>query len=154
MVTRGIVQKVISETEVQVKVPMFGMIEEEEDEAQVNELPIARICTTPGCHPNFKKDDIVLISIEDNDLNTVMIMGRLIPDDKSVGTSVATFENLLVEKDTVLSKNTQIGDVLAENIAHLEGSEYNLQEQLNTNMNQKIEFLEFMSKALDAVSFI
>ena len=154
MVTRGIVQKVVSEKEVQVKVPMFGLIEEEEDEEQVNELPIARICTVPGCFPNFKKDDVVLISIEDNDLNTVMIMGRLIPDDNSVGTSVATFENLTVEKDTVLSKDTTIGKVLPENISHLENSTCNLQLQFDTNVNQKIEFLEFMTKALDGVSFI
>ena len=154
MVTKAKIYKVISDREVQVQVPMFGMIEEEEDEEQVNELPIGRICTVPGCFPNYKKDDDVLICIEDNNLNNVMIMGRFIAnDDEDVGTSGATFENLKVEKDTVLSEDTTIGKVLPENIAHLEGSIHNIQVQFDINTSQKIELLSWLGKTLDAVTF-
>ena len=99
MVTKAIVRDIISDSEIKIQVPMFGLIEEEYDEEQVNELPNATICTIPGCFPNYKQGDTVLISIEDNNLETVVIMGRLIKRDGEGGTSVGTFENLKVEKD-------------------------------------------------------
>ena len=116
-------------------------------------MPIARICTVPGCSPNFAVGDTVLICIEDNNLSTTMIMGRLIPDDESLGTSNATFQNLTVEKDTVLAKNTTIGEVTAENIEQLIGANYNIQAQFDTNLSQRIELLEFITDTLDNVKF-
>ena len=155
MVTRGEVLNTPASgaTEVQIKIPMFGLIEEGEGEEQVNELPYARICTVPGCFPNFKQGDTVLICIEDNNLDNVMIMGRLITDDGKVGTSVATFENLTVEKDTVLARNTTIGEVLPENIEHLIGSEYNIQTQFDTNINEQINLINWTWEKLDSITF-
>lgn len=153
MVTRARIIKVISEKEVQIEVPMFGLIEEGEGEEQVNELPNARICTTPGCSPNYKKDDIVLICIEDNDLSNPMIMGRLIPDDKTIGTSNAEFDTLEVNKDTTLSKNTTIGEVKPEHIEQLVGVTHNIQLQFDTNTNQKIEAMNWMAEQFNNIIF-
>ena len=134
MVTRAIIKKIISEKEVQVEVPMFGLIEEGHGEEQVNELPIARISTTPGCSPNFKENDVVLICIEDNDLNNPMIMGRLIPDNKSIGTSNAVFDTFKVNKDTTLSRNTTIGKVSADSLSCVEGISRQILQQLALNI--------------------
>lgn len=150
MVTRGIVQQIISKHEAKIRVPMFGMIEEEDDEEQVNELPVARICTIPGCLPNLKKNDIVLISIEDNDLNNVMIMGVLIPDNDAVGTSDVTFNSLKVNTDVKLPKNTSIGDITSDNLFMLKGINSNVQGQLDDNKSQKIELLDWLSTTLNA----
>lgn len=153
MVTKAQIEKIISENEVQIKVPMFGMIEEEADEEEVNDLPNARICTTPGCSPNYKKGDVVLICIEDNDLTNPIIMGKFIPDNNTVGTSDANFDILKVLEETTLSKKTTIGKVLPENIEHLEKSKWNLQLQFDTNTNQKIEVLNFLTDSLNQFKF-
>lgn len=153
MVTRAKILEIISDEEVKIEVPAFGLIEEMEGEDDVNSMPHARICTVPGCYPNFKSGDVVLICIEDNDLSTPMIMGRLIPDDGSLGTSNATLQNLTVEKDSVLAKNTTIGDVTAENIEQLIGANYNIQGQLDTNMSQKTDFLKFLTDTFSSTKF-
>ena len=153
MVTRAIIKRVISEKEVQVEVPMFGLIEEGEGEEQVNELPVARISTTPGCCPNFKQNDVVLICIEDNDLNNPMVMGRLIPEDKSIGTSNGVFETFKVNKDATLSRNTTIGKVSADSLSCMEGVTSNVQTQFNTNLSQKVELLDWLTELLNGVNF-
>ena len=153
MVTKGKILEIISDKEVKIEVPAFGLIEEMEGESEVNEMPVARICTVPGCLPNFAVGDVILICIEDNDLSAPMIMGRLIPDDESLGTSNATFQTLAVEKDTTLSKDTTIGDVTPENISYLEGVTSHIQAQFDTNTTQKINALNDLSKLFkDAVS--
>mgnify|MGYP003295047062 CR=1 FL=1 len=153
MVTRAKILEIISDMEIKIEVPAFGLIEELEGEEEVNEMPTARICTVPGCYPNFEEGDIILICIEDNDLSNPMIMGRLIPDDGSLGTSNGTFQNLTVEKDTVLAKETTIGEVTSGNIEQLYGANYNLQGQLDTNIAQRTELLDFISETLDEVEF-
>jgi hypothetical protein len=153
MVTKGIVKRIISKKEIEINIPMFALIEEEEDEEQVNENPKARICTVPGCYPNYKTDDIVMVSIENNDLNNVMIMGRFIPDDESIGTSSAEFENITVKKDSRLSKNTTIGEVSAESISYLKGVNSNIQNQFDTNMTQKIELLKWLTSTFNSTNF-
>lgn len=153
MVTQAIIREVSSETEVKIEVPMFGLIEEGEGEEQVNEFPIARISTTPGCSPNYKIGDTVLICIKDNDLNSPIIMGRFIPDDKTIGTSNAEFDTLKVNKDTTLSKNTTIGEVKPEHIEQLVGVTHNIQLQFDTNTNQKIEAMNWMTEQFNNIIF-
>ena len=149
MVTRGSVVEVISPHEVKIQVPKFGLIQEEPDEKQVNELPNARLCTIPGCLPNLKKGDTVLISIEDNNLNDVMIMRTLIPDNNSVGTSSAYFSDLKVETKVTLPKNTSIGDVTSDNLFTLKGVNSNIQTQFDDNKSQKIELLDWLTMNLN-----
>lgn len=153
MVTRAKIVKVISDKEVQVEVPMFGLIQEGEGEDQINELPRARISTTPGCSPNFKKNDVVLICIEDNDLNNPMVMGRLIADDSSVGTSNVEFDTAKINKDITLPKNTKIGKVTADNISYLAGVTSSIQTQFDTNINQKITLMNWVTQLLNNVKF-
>lgn len=153
MVTRAKILNVISDNEVKIEVPMFGLIQELEGEGQINELPIARISTVPGCAPNFKPGDIVLICVEDNDLSNPVIIGRLITDNNSLGTSNGSFQSLRVEKDTDLGKNTKIGNVTATNIEQLIGANYNIQGQLDTNISQRIELLDFITTTLNNIEF-
>ena len=153
MVTRAKIVKVLSDYEVKISVPIYGLIEELELESDVNELPVARICTTPGCSPNYKVGDTVVIGIEDSDLSKPMVLGKLIPNDTSLGASSGNFQNIVVEKDTKLTKNTTIGEVSSLNLEQLIGANYNIQGQFDTNMDQKIELLDFMTDILKNTNF-
>lgn len=150
MVTRAIVKKIdSSNNSLVVQVPKFGLIEEGSGEEEVNELPTARIATTPGCSPNYKVGDTVFICIEDTDLSSPVVMGIFIPNNGEVRTSDAKFDSLEVIVNTKLSEDTSIGKVTKDEIKCLEKVNENIQQQFDRNTQQKIELMEYIGDTLD-----
>lgn len=151
MVTKAIIHRIVSDTEVIVKVPAFDLVEEEEGEEDVNSLPRARITATPGCRPKFKVNDTVYVCIEDNDLSKPIIMGTLITGQPEAtrSTSDATFESLKVNVNTALPEDTSIGIVTKDDIRRLYGVRENVQKQFNDNMAQKKDMLKFMTDTIN-----
>ena len=151
MVTKALVHRIISDTEVVVKVPAFDLIEEDEGEEDVSSLPVARITATAGCRPKLKINDIVYVCIEDNDLSKPIIMGTLITSQPEAtrSTSDATFDSLKVNVNTVLPEDTKIGNVTKEDIKRLSGVKENIQKQFNDNMSQKVSLLTFMTDTIN-----
>ena len=151
MVTKAIVHRIVSDTEVIVKVPAFDLVEEEAGEDDVNSLPRARIATTPGCIPKFKVNDTVYVCIEDNDLSKPIIMGVLVTSqpEPTRSTSDATFESLKVNVNAILPEDTSIGDVGKENIQMLCGVNSNIQKQFDDNMVQKKDMIKFMTDTIN-----
>lgn len=152
MVTKAIVHRIISDTEVVVKVPAFDLIEEEDGEEDVSSLPRARITATAGCRPKLRVNDIVYVCIEDNDLSKPIIMGTLITDapEATRSTSDAVFDSLKVNVNTNLAEDTTIGKVKKDEIKRLSGVKENIQKQFDDNMNQKIALLDFMTLVINS----
>ena len=149
MVTKAIVKAVRNnKNEIDLYIPVYDDYEESPGEKELSPRYHATICTPPGICPNYQVNDTVFICIEDVNLSEPVIMGLLYPANNKDTLSDATFSSLVVNVNTTLSSDTSIGKVTKDNIKCLEKARTNIQDQLDTNTNQKIALLDYMSNQL------
>jgi hypothetical protein len=151
MVTRAIVDEVISNEELRVSIAAYGEVIEEDGEPDLSTSQIARINSVPGFVPNFKKGDSVFVCIEDNDLGKPIVMGKLLTnncDINSVGISNAKLSSLIVVGSTTLGSDTHIGEVSSEHIKCLSGATSNIQKNLDSIWGDRDRILKTVTGKL------
>lgn len=132
MVTKGIVEEVITKYRVRVRIPILHKASNSPMATPFKELPIATVCCQPGMEPVFTGGDIVIVAIEDNDPGKPVIIGQLFREDNKSESSTDPFiDTLTVELNAVLPISTTIGNVDAESIQSLEGSRGNIGRRLD-----------------------
>lgn len=77
MITKAIVEEIVSETQARVRIPILHKISTSSSATPFNELPIATICTLPGIHIKYDVGDVVYVSYEDNLSSKIVILGEL-----------------------------------------------------------------------------
>lgn len=109
-----------------IRIPSVHKAENSPGSTPNNELPIAKISTSVGISPTFRKGNIVII----DDESDPVIIGVLFNDLSSEIESDGKFCSLEVKHSCKLSKETSIGNVSSESLSYLEGLEDNLPEKL------------------------
>lgn len=142
MITRGIVEEIVSPYQVSVRIPSIDRTNIHNNRATKNNLNIATICSLPRCNLNLQPGDVVFVAFEDNHYNKeLVILGVLYKETATVGAPKQQLQTLDVFSNAVLPIDTQIGEVSSTSIQSLRGCKGNIQEELNM-LKQRVLNLE------------
>ena len=143
--TRAIVEGMVDDFHYRVRIPVLNKIAAAIGATPVEELSIATIAVEPGVSPKFRSGDIVFVEFEEGDTSKPVIVGSLFNTLDSKIVSDAKFDSLSVNVNTTLKRETQIGEVTADNIANIKGLNTNVQYEIDSNKAQHIEFVSQIS---------
>lgn len=135
MVTKAIIEKVISDYEVKVRIPIFESAVDLSSQSDTMLLNTAIICTMPRCTFVPKVGDVVIVTFEDHDPGKPIILGCL------QRSNVADMSDLIIDltgdntlSSAKLNQATSISDIRYAELATLKNVTTNLQAQLNSLM--------------------
>ena len=77
MLIKGIIEDIVDNYTVRVRIPEMHGIKDDMNSTPSNELLCAKICTNPGIDITFSVGDIVVIGFEKSDLSKPIILGFL-----------------------------------------------------------------------------
>ena len=143
--TRAIVEGMVDDFHYRVRIPVLNKIAAAIGATPVEELSIATIAVAPGVSPKFRSGDIVFVEFEEGDTSKPVIVGSLFNTLDSQIVSDAKFDSLSVNVNTTLQRETQIGEVTADNIANIKGLNTNVQSEIDSNRVQHTEFVSQIS---------
>lgn len=143
--TRAIVEGMVDDFHYRVRIPVLNKIAAAIGATPVEELSIATIAIPPGVSPKFRSGDVVFVEFEEGDTSKPVIVGSLFNTLDSQIVSDAKFDSLSVNVNTTLKRETQIGEVTADNIANIKGLNTNVQYEIDSNKAQHIEFVSQIS---------
>ena len=143
--TRAIVEGMVDDFHYRVRIPVLNKIAAAIGATPVEELSIATIAVSPGVSPKFRNGDIVFVEFEEGDTSKPVIVGSLFNTLDSQVVSDAKFDSLSVNVNTTLQRETQIGEVTADNIANIKGLNTNVQYEIDSNKTQHTEFVSQIS---------
>lgn len=143
--TRAIVEGMVDDFHYRVRIPVLNKIAAAIGATPVEELSIATIAIPPGVSPKFRSGDIVFVEFEEGYTSKPVIVGSLFNTLDSQIVSDAKFDSLSVNVNTTLKRETQIGEVTADNIANIKGLNTNVQYEIDSNKAQHIEFVSQIS---------
>ena len=135
MITKGIVEEILDNYKVKVRMPTYDAIDGVKDSVATKDLSEATICSLPNAKNIVAKGDIVFIGFEDNDLGKPVILGHLFKQSGSKANIDIAARMLSSTSTTKLSADTYIGDVTPNAIKSLKGATSNIQEQINNIVN-------------------
>ena len=143
--TRAIVEGMVDDFHYRVRIPVLNKIAAAIGATPVEELSIATIAISPGVSPKFRSGDIVFVEFEEGDTAKPVIVGSLFNTLDSQIVSDAKFDSLSINVNTTLQRETQIGEVTADNIANIKGLNTNVQYEIDSNKTQHTEFVSQIS---------
>ena len=143
--TRAIVEGMVDDFHYRVRIPVLNKIAAAIGATPVEELSIATIAVAPGVSPKFRSGDIVFVEFEEGDTSKPVIVGSLFNTLDSQIVSDAKFDSLSVNVNTTLQRETQIGEVTADNIATIKGLNTNVQYEIDSNRAQHTQFVSQIS---------
>lgn len=139
MITRAIVEELLTPHQVRVRIPLFDGAPDEALSSRTPELSVATVCTLPSCYVNLQVGDVVFVAFEDRTLSKVVVIGHLSRD--ATNTCVDIRVNALsVNSTAALPATTSIGEISKEEIYALKGASDNLQAQI-TNLRERLDIL-------------
>jgi hypothetical protein len=141
MIEKAIVEEIIDNYNIRVRVPRYNLSSSSPHATPFSELPIAGICTLPGCNPVFRIGDIVIISYEGDEIDKPIIIGQLYAQNLLNNQIDINCSSLIVDVNTSLPEETNIGGINYYEIKQLSGAQYNLQAQIDL-LEKRIEELE------------
>ena len=136
MITKGIVEKVIDQYSVKVRLPLYDGAKIGTICVDTDDLSNATICTVSGMIPALKVGDVVFVGFEDNDRGKPVVLGYLYNEFSSDSFVDLTLNSLRVNVDAKLPIDTSIGNVDSEEIQSLLGVRGNIQGQLDLISSQ------------------
>lgn len=131
MIARGIVEKILDNKEILVRVPLLNKSANAPGATPTKELNPAVICNMPNCSISVKVGDIVFIGFENNDYSKPIILGYLFSDSGNASQLNIEADTLTVNSKVKLPADTSIGKVTSADIYNLFQSSDNLQQQID-----------------------
>lgn len=145
MITKAIVEEIVSPYQVKVRVPTLDRNSSSPLSTNSDNLNVATICSLPHCYINVQVGDVVFIAFEDNTYYRAVILGHLSREAMTNSYADVTFGNLTALASAQLPKDTYIGEVTSKDINCLVGVTANIQKQLDSlkeQINQITELLQ------------
>ena len=155
MVTKGIVEKVLSKYYARVRIPIYDGVEDSQGSTNNVNLSSAIVCSLPNSIVTLAKDDIGYVTFEDDDIGKPIIIGWLqkgTGNNSEVGLTLST---LTTKSTTFLNKQTYIGDIQPFEIQKLENVRDNIQGQIdlaNSNIDDVKTNVENISIDIEAIN--
>ena len=83
MITKGIIEEILSPYSARVRLPIFDSIKDAQNSVSTGNLRVASICSLPNCTNLLGIGDIVFVGFEDDDLGKPVILGNLVKEQPS-----------------------------------------------------------------------
>lgn len=131
MVTKAIIEEVINNYQVKVRIPTLDSTENFSTSTSQVELSTAIVCVQPRSTFVPEVGDVVIVAFEDNDKGKPIIIGCLFKESGNLSQVDLTARDLIVNESTVLSKNTKIGDINYNELKYLQGLQEPVQQALS-----------------------
>ena len=109
MIAKAIVVEVINEYNAKIRIPIFDKIEGSAFATTNDNLRVATICCPPGCKYALKKDDVVFVGFELDNLDNPIILGMLSVDSMQSSININS-QSLKVNVNCELPNDTKLGD--------------------------------------------
>lgn len=119
MITKAIIEKVISDYEVKVRIPLLDSTTAFKQSVDIDGLSSATICISPKSRFIPAVGDIVFVAFEDNDAGKPVIIGCLQKETGNISSLDLNVESLNASSSINLSNNTTIGNLSYEKINSL-----------------------------------
>lgn len=136
MITKAIVEEVLTPYSVRVRIPLLDGIEDSKYGTANKDLSIATVCALPNTTNLVIEGDIVFVSFEDNDLGKPVIIGALLKETGNLSSSDVSLRHVDVSGVSTLSYHTTIGKVQPNELDALCGVRDNLQKQIDDLQKQ------------------
>ena len=151
MITKAIIEKIVSNRSYQVRIPIFDKVQSAS--LSNNSLQTAYVSSQLNNGMNLSIGDIVFVDFEDNSYFNPVIVGILYSQDNTKSIPDVEFNSLKVSNNAAFSKDTYMGDSITyENIVCLKNSEKNIQLQLDELLNSLEEYRDKLSEQIKAIS--
>lgn len=136
MVTKALIEKVLSKNEIKIRIPVLDKIETSDISVPYDLLPTATICSLPNFSYNLKQGDIVYVEFEDNDMGKPVILGL----QKNSTTKIDGFsQSLSVSGLSKIANIVSIGNIKSSEILFLDGLDRNVKDSLDEYKKQAEE---------------
>lgn len=109
MLTKAIIEEVIDTYSAKVRIPIYHQIEPSPFATNIKDLPIASICVLPGTSMALRKNDVVFVDFEMDQVERPVIIGCLSREDSSSSCNINA-QSLKVEVDCTLPGDTSFGE--------------------------------------------
>lgn len=119
MVTRGIIEKLIDNTHVKVRVPRINKSAGAVGATPTDELPTACLCSIPGVIPYYNVSDVVYVDYENDDTDSPVVIGLISSAITNNGRSDVFLSSLQVDASAILPSDTNIGPITPESINNI-----------------------------------
>lgn len=141
MITKAIVEEILTPYSARVRVPIFDAIAGAKDATETQFLSTCAVCGLPKQGNTLSVGDVVYVSFEDNDISKPVIIGHLVYEQDSPNYVDLTVRLFTTTSTTKLNEDTYIGEILPKEIKALKGITGNIQRQLNI-LDERIKKLE------------
>lgn len=141
MITKGIIEEVVTPYELRVRLPLLDRAEQSSLNIPFEDLRVGLVSTLPNCKPNLQVGDVVFVSVDDASEDEAVIVGYLYREASTETYCDMILEDLEVKYNTTLSSSTRIGDVQPQEIHQLLGVRENIQKQLD-DLNEKLKIIQ------------
>lgn len=131
MITKGIIEEILSPYSARVRLPIFDSIKEAQNSVTTGNLRIASICSLPNCTNLLAVNDIVFVGFEDDDLGKPIILGNLVREQTSIANPAISGYSLDIEKSVNIPGNVNINNTDSIDLTQLIGLKCNVQAALN-----------------------
>ena len=145
MITKAIVEKVIDNYNIRVRVPSLDRTYQSSVYTNNEDLNVAIVCTLPGCDPNIKVGDVVFVSLEETEEDRAVILGYLYRTKKTETLCDMLLSKLNVANVAVLPEDTSIGNVSSFELQQLSGIRGNVQLQITQLQEQVARLTQLIS---------
>lgn len=135
MIAKAIVEEVIDQYNIRVRIPSIDRTYQSSVHVNKEDLDVAVICTLPGCDPNIKVGDIVIVASDDAEEDT-LILGHLYRTKKTETLCDMLLSKLNVTNVATLPEDTTIGNVSSFELQQLSGIRGNVQLQITQLQEQ------------------
>lgn len=141
MITKGIVEEILTPYKARVRLPLLDGIKESRQGVITSDLGVATVCSLPNSSNNISEGDVVFVGFEDMDLGKPIILGHLFKEYSNSTMVDLVLRKLTTTSTTKLSEETSIGNVSSHDIKMLQGTRFNIQNQID-NLNERLSKLE------------
>lgn len=138
MITKAIVEEILSPYQVKVRVPTLDRAASTVLATDTDSLNIATICSLPNCYINVQVGDIVFVGFEDNTYYKAVILGHLSRKAMCESYADITLGNLVVNATANLPSETHIGSVTPSDLTNIISTKENVQKQID-DLRDKID---------------
>ena len=132
MLAKGIVEEIISQYEIRVRIPTIHGMSNQNTGTPTSKLGKGPICTLPHCDMNLRVNDIVVVGFEDNDFNKPIILGVLYMSKGSNTLLDMNVNDLTVSGNVKLPPTTTIGKLTPDKLSKLLSIGDDVQTQLDS----------------------
>lgn len=135
MIAKAIVEEVIDQYSIRVRIPSIDRTYQSSVRVDSRNLDVAVVCTLPGCDPNIRVGDIVIVASDEAEEDTI-ILGHLYRTKKTETLCDMLLSKLTVSDSAALPEATSIGNVSSFELQQLTGLTGNVQFQLSQLQKQ------------------